>query len=280
VLDIESARRLAVATISSGPTNSMRGAAFLAGLDECAVVDVGGTTADIGIVTRGFPRESGVACDIAGVRTNFRMPDLLSLGIGGGSLVRGSIVGPDSVGHELTERALSFGGHDLTLTDIAVAGGRVDLGDPILTTHLAPAYVRAVLESVAERIAEAVDRMRTSAASIPVVMVGGGSVLIPDVLNGLPDVRRPAHFAVANAVGAAIGQVGGEVDRVFQVADGQRGRVLDEAKQEAVSRAEAAGARSGTVRVVEVDEIPLAYLPGGATRIRVKAVGDLAVTRA
>jgi hypothetical protein len=33
------------------------------------------------------------------------------------------------------------------------------------------------------------------------------------------------------------------------------------------------------VEIVEIDEVPLAYLPGGATRVRVKAVGDLDVSR-
>ena len=66
-----------VATFASGPTNSMRGAAFLSGLEDCAVVDIGGTTADVGVLQHGFPREAAVAVDIGGVRTNFRMPDVL-----------------------------------------------------------------------------------------------------------------------------------------------------------------------------------------------------------
>ena len=58
----------------------MRGAAFLSGLDDCAVVDIGGTTSDVGMLQHGFPREAAVAVEIGGVRTNFRMPDVLSLG--------------------------------------------------------------------------------------------------------------------------------------------------------------------------------------------------------
>ena len=38
----------------------------------------------------------------------------------------------------------------------------------------------------------------------------------------------------------------------------------------------AAGARADTVRIVDVEELPLQYLPGGAVRVRVKAVGELA----
>lgn len=107
------------------------------------------------------------------------------------------------------------------------------------------------------------------------VAVGGGSILLPDEFGGSGPVHRPEHFAVANAIGAAIAQIGGEVDRIFPVEPGQRQAVLDDAKQEAVDRAIASGAKPGSVRVVEVDEVPLAYLPGNATRIRVKAVGDL-----
>lgn len=87
LMDVDFARRYPVATFASGPTNSMRGAALLSGLDTCAVVDVGGTTSDVGVLTHGFPREATTEVDVAGVRTNFRMPDVLSIGIGGGSLV-------------------------------------------------------------------------------------------------------------------------------------------------------------------------------------------------
>ncbi|AHH99987.1 hydantoinase/oxoprolinase N-terminal domain-containing protein [Kutzneria albida] len=275
LMDVSHARAFPVLTFASGPTNSMRGAAYLSGLADCAVIDVGGTTADIGVLAAGFPREAATAADIGGVRTNFRMPDVLPIGIGGGSLVRGTEVGPDSVGYQLTERALVFGGDTLTATDLAVAAGRADIGDRSLVAHLEQSFVDAALERISLRLAESVDRMRISADPLPVVVVGGGSVLVPDALPGLPDLRRPAHHAVANALGAAIAEVGGEVDRVFQVPDGRRTAVLDEARSEAVARAEAAGAKPGTVRVVEVEEVPLAYLPGGATRIKVKAVGEL-----
>jgi N-methylhydantoinase A/oxoprolinase/acetone carboxylase beta subunit len=286
LMDIEYGRRFPAATFASGPTNSMRGAGFLSGVADCAVIDVGGTTTDIGMLVGGFPRETSSTTDVAGIRTNWRMPDVLSLGIGGGSLVRHfsdgerTTVGPDSVGFALTSRALVFGGDTLTLTDVAVAAGLTRVG---LTTALVRRFDRtraeAVLAGAAERIADAVDRMRTSPGSLPVVLVGGGSVVLPGTLPGLPDVRRPAHAEVANAIGAAIAKVGGELDRVVPIADGTRARVLAELKAEAVAQAEAAGARPGSVEIVEVDEVPLAYLPGGATRVRVKAVGDLDLDR-
>ncbi len=107
--------------------------------------------------------------------------------------------------------------------------------------------------------------------------VGGGSVLLERELPGLGTVIRPERFDVANAIGAAIAQVSGEVDRVEAVRDGHRQVFADDARQEAIDRAVAAGARPESVQIVEFDEVPIPYLPGNATRIRVKAVGDLAL---
>ena len=113
VMDAEYTNRYPVATFASGPTNSMRGAAQLSGTSNCAVLDIGGTTSDIGILVGGFPRQASVAVDVAGVRTNFRMPDVHSIGIGGGSVVNVGedvTVGPRSVGYRITDEALVFGG--------------------------------------------------------------------------------------------------------------------------------------------------------------------------
>ncbi|WGW11512.1 hydantoinase/oxoprolinase family protein [Saxibacter everestensis] len=279
LMDIDFARRYPVATFASGPTNSMRGAAVLSGLDTCAVVDVGGTTSDIGVLNQGFPREASGEVSVAGVRTNFRMPDVLSIGIGGGSRVvdAGERVGPDSVGYRLISEALVFGGSTLTATDVAVALGRADIGDKSLVSGVDTATANRAMDLVAEKFADVVERMRTSSDPLPVVAVGGGSILVPDELPGLGTVHRPEHFSVANAIGAAIAQVSGEVDRVYAISEGKRSQVVDEARQEAMDRAVAAGAEPSSVAIVDFDEVPIPYLPGNATRIRAKAVGDLAL---
>jgi hypothetical protein len=108
-----------------------------------------------------------------------------------------------------------------------------------------------------------------------VVVVGGGSVLVNQRPPGASKLIKPDHFAVANAIGAAIAQVGGEIDRVFSLQRHSRDHVLDQATQEAVDRAVAAGAIPASVQVVDVEDVPLTYLPGNATRVRVKVVGDL-----
>ncbi len=271
------ARQYPVLTIASGPTNSMRGAAFLSGLSDAIVVDIGGTTSDVGVLTHGFPREASVAVEVGGVRTNFRMPDVYSVGLGGGSLVDfdAMSVGPRSVGYRLTERALVFGGDTLTTSDIAVASGLVEMGDAAKVAHLDPALVAQALERVQQIVAEAVDRMKTSSEGAPVIIVGGGSVLVSRPVEGASEMVKPDHFEAANAVGAAIAQISGEVDRVYGLEAMTRDQALDDAKREASGRAVAAGADPDSVVIVDVEDVPLAYLPGNATRIRVKAVGDL-----
>ena len=116
------AEKFPVLTFASGPTNSMRGAAFLSGVHDAIVVDIGGTTSDVGSLQKGFPRQATVAVEVGGVRTNFRMPDVFSIGLGGGSLVvetgDGIKVGPTSVGYRIVSEALIFGGTTLTTTDV------------------------------------------------------------------------------------------------------------------------------------------------------------------
>ena len=286
LMSADFARRYPVATFASGPTNSMRGAAFLSGIRDGVVIDVGGTTSDVGVLVHGFPREASTAVSVAGVRTNFRMPDVLSLGLGGGSLVRSGngadgdggdvTVGPDSVGYELTDRALVFGGGELTATDIAAAAGMADIGDRATVSDMDAALVGDAVECMQDMLATAVEQMKTSADPVPVVVVGGGGVLVRDGLAGASETIRPDYFSVASAIGAAIAQVGAETDRVYSMASMTRDEAMAEARLVTSQRAVDAGADAATVEITDIDEIPLTYLPSNAIRIRVKAVGDLA----
>jgi hypothetical protein len=77
-------------------------------------------------------------------------------------------------------------------------------------------------------------------------------------------------------VGAAIAQVSGEVDRIYMLSKMSREEALVDAKRKATDAAVAAGARFDSVTIVDVEDVPLAYIPGNATRVRAKAVGELA----
>ena len=278
LMNADFAAEYPVLTFASGPTNSMRGAAFLSNLKDAIVVDVGGTTTDVGVLQQGFPRVAATAVSIGGVRTNFRMPDTLSIGLGGGSIIQENPikVGPQSVGFELTQKAQVFGGSVLTATDIAVAGGLASVGDQDHVSKIDSTLIKNIIGQIQEMVSVAVDRMKTSASLVPAVIVGGGSILIQDEIEGTSEILKPNHYSVANAIGAAIAQVGGETDRVFSLAEMSRDEALAEAKTEATDRAASAGAQADTIEIVDVEEVPLAYLPGNATRIMVKAVGDLA----
>ncbi|MEW6243747.1 MAG: hydantoinase/oxoprolinase family protein [Bacillota bacterium] len=280
LMSVDYAVRYPILTVACGPTNSIRGAAFLSGYRDALVVDVGGTTTDVGVLANRFPRESSVAVEIGGIRTNFRMPDLISIGLGGGTIVRadgGNIrIGPDSVGYRLTREALVFGGTTLTATDVAVKLGIAAIGDVRRLGSVTSGFAEEAHRQMVKMMEDVIDRMKTSPEPCPVIVVGGGSILVPDKLCGASEVVRPAHFEVANAIGAAIAQVSGEIERVFSLENLGREEALRQAKEMAVQEAIKAGADPSSIEIVEVDDVPLAYLPGNATRIRVKAAGKLA----
>ncbi len=278
LMDASFAEKFPVLTFASGPTNSMRGAAFLSGVSDAIVVDIGGTTSDVGSLHQGFPRQATVAVEVGGVRTNFRMPDVFSIGLGGGSHVvdtdQGLKIGPVSVGYRIKTEALVFGGRTMTTTDISVAAGHADLGDASKVSHLSKDLLERAEAKIHEMLEDCVERSRLSPDPLPVIVVGGGSILVTRSLAGL-EVIKPSHFGVANAVGAAIAQVSGEVDRVYALAELGREKSLEDAKSRAIDAAVAAGASRESIEIVDVEDVPLAYLPGNATRIRVKAVGEL-----
>ncbi len=279
LMNLGYAIRYPVLTIACGPTNSIRGASFLSGKDEAIVLDVGGTTSDIGVIKKGFPRESSLAVEIGGARTSFRMPDLNSIGLGGGTIVHREgddfTIGPDSVGYRITEEALVFGGQTLTLTDIIVRLGRANIGDNSLVSPIDEGFARRVFDRYMEIVVNGIDRMKLSKEPIPLLLVGGGSILIGEDIEGVSRVIRPENFDVANALGATIAQVSGQIERVYSLDQTPREEAMENAKKRAIQEAIQAGADGSTILIVEVDDVPLAYLPGNATRIRVKAVGSL-----
>jgi N-methylhydantoinase A/oxoprolinase/acetone carboxylase beta subunit len=279
LMGLEYALRYPILTIASGPSNSLRGGAFLSNLKDGIVVDVGGTTTDVGVLVGGFPRESAVAVDIGGVRTNFRMPDLISIGLGGGSLVRRSngkmCVGPDSVGYRLEEEAIVFGGKTLTATDIAVAMGRANLGDTKRLAKVTHTVAKQVDRLIRQTIEGCIDRLKLSPAGVPVVLVGGGSILLPDQVEGASEIHRPQNYDVANAIGVAIAPVSAEIDRLFSYTQFSRQEALREAQKMAMEKARLAGADPNSTEIVELEEIAMAYLPEHAVRIKVKAAGPL-----
>ena len=167
-------------------------------------------------------------------------------------------------------------------------------------------------------VEKVVDRIKVSNEELPVILVGGGAVLLDSnkTLHGASKVIEPVCSDVANAVGAALSQISGTVDKVYSVKDYydnqqlefeierikendslnslekeskeakirkayfERARevVLKEAEEIAVSSAVLNGADRKTVNIVEKSDTSLSYIPGNATRIQIKAIGNLRLT--
>ncbi|GJC80850.1 putative D-/L-hydantoinase subunit A [Colletotrichum liriopes] len=290
ILPASAAAKLPIRTFSSGPTNSMRGAAFLTRhleKEAMMVVDIGGTTTDVGLLLgNGFPRQAAAYSEISGVRTNFSYPDVKSIGLGGGSIVRrekdgGLAIGPQSVGYQIRQKALVFGGTVATTTDYTVlADPGVDIGDRSLveTPSLrkdVPEF-KAKVKKMLERI---IDTMKTSPDDIPVVLVGGGAVIAPDALVGASRVIKPEWSGVANAIGAATARVSGVIDSIESTETKSSAEVLKELSQRAVDRAVENGALRESVTIAEIESFPLQYI-ANKTRMIIKAVGDFDFSRA
>lgn len=279
LMGIEYAHNYPILTIACGPTNSIRGASALSKIDSGIVLDIGGTTSDIGIINKGFPRESSMAVEIGGVRTNFRMPDLISIGLGGGTIIKIEAdeikVGPESVGYRINEESRIFGGKTITATDIAVRLGICDIGDRKLVEDIPLEFAKKAHAKIMEMIEVSIDKMKISKDPLPLVLVGGGSIIVSDNIAGVEKLIHPDNFGIANAFGAAISQVSGEVDKLYSLAGMSREEAIEDAVSLAVNEAVKAGAEKDTITIVNKEDIPLAYLPGNSTRIRVKAAGLL-----
>lgn len=81
------ARHRPVETIMSGPAASMIGAMVLSGRRDAIVMDMGGTTTDIGILRDGRPRLEPEGAVIGGVRTRVLAAEISTSGIGGDSRI-------------------------------------------------------------------------------------------------------------------------------------------------------------------------------------------------
>lgn len=269
-ISLKEATEHPILTISAGPTNSFVGASQLTGLQDAIIVDIGGTSTDIGLIKGGSFRRSLNVSSIGGVKLNFPMPDVVSLAIGGGSLIETAPikVGPRSVGREIARRARCFGGAELTLTDIAVAAGHLKIGENQkvgISSQDALPILQHVIQTIEENIA------LLDGADLPVVLVGGGAAVLPYQLLG-ERYLIPENAHVANALGAALSRISGTVDQIVSLTDQES--ALKILRQEAVEVAIAKGATPETIAISDVQIIPYHYVPNNMARVILTAHGN------
>lgn len=243
------------------------------------MVDIGGTTSDVcALLPSGYPRQAAAFSELGGVRTNFPLPDICSIGVGGGSLVRrrddGTVeVGPDSVGRQLETKSLVFGGDQLTATDVVVAGEGKSIGVPEKVQHLTTDLVTKATAEIKKLLEGVVDRMKTSSDPLKVILVGGGSIIAPRELKGVSELIQPPHANCANAVGAAIAKVSATIDTI-RVLDGTTERqVVEDVVEEALEAARSNGAQSPSL--LEQSVIPVPYISTPTVRVLVRVAGRL-----
>ena len=332
ILEEEKALRFPVFSFASGATNSMRGAAFLTGLKDAVVVDIGGTSTDVGVLLKGFAREASSQVKVGGIRTNFRMPDVISIGLGGGSYVTrvqrkgvdDFVIGPQSAGFCIEKEAFVFAqpgeieDRVLTATDVAVASGIVKVGLISNVKHLNKEEMKGAVNKMQDMIRICVDQMRFNDRDLPLILVGGGSIIVDSrcKFEGISEIIRPKYSDVANAIGAALSQISTSKDQVVDlekyidmqemndliacklkesvatseeeksaITESVRKTYLHNARetamQELLELAEketiSSGADPKSVCLVDKDDVGLAYIPGNATRIKLKVAGDLKV---
>ena len=200
------ARELPIALSASGPAAGVIGGARLAelvGESAALTFDMGGTTADIGLVIDGSPqrRFSGEA---AGMPINLPQIDVLCIGSGGGSIARvdqfGSLtVGPASAGAEPGPAAYGLGGKDATVTDAHVVLGNLSaesaLADGVpLDRELAE---RAVTAAVGEPLGLGVEE-----AAVAILRIANANMANALRVMTIARGHDPRRFALV-AIGGA-----------------------------------------------------------------------------
>ena len=274
---IDDALNYPIFSLSSGPTNSMRGAAFLSGIKDGIVIDIGGTSNDIGMLINSFPKESSIAVEFSGIRTNFRMADVLSIPLGGGSIInqKTPYVSNQSLGNRITTDSLSFNGTITTITDIYTNQNKANFIPPNQNFKLSSDVIKSVENEIYSKISIAVDRMKTDSKNIKAIVVGGGSFIIPKKLDGVDLIKFPEFGEVANAIGSSMAQISGYSEKVFSTTDLSRNEIIEISKNEAIENAIKKGAEKKSIEIIDLEEIPLSYLPSNAVTIKTRAIGNI-----
>ncbi|QWT24472.1 hydantoinase/oxoprolinase family protein [Subtercola sp. PAMC28395] len=231
------AKSVALKTYSSGPRGGLEGTRALAeayGLATVLMIDVGGTTTDVGVV-----RDSTIDVDrrgtIKGVDISYEMSNVHSTGVGGSSIIAvhdGVItVGPESVGAAPGPACFGFGGTRATITDVNLLLGVLDPatylnGELALDAERSRAVITATVaeplgisldealirmeETYARRLAGSFAPLIVDAAETTVAAFGGGGPMNACAAARIAGVRHvlvPRLAAVFSAYGISFSDI-------------------------------------------------------------------------
>jgi N-methylhydantoinase A len=271
-------------TVLSGPAGGAVGAAAAArdnGAPEAVCLDMGGTSSDVSVVSRGRARESG-GREVAGRALALPMVDVHTVGAGGGSIAwrdaGGALrVGPQSAGAVPGPACYGRGGTEPTVTDANLLLGHLDPDAPLaggveLDRSAAERAVAALaddlgldLEETAEGILRVANAEMAGAVRVMTVERGldprglallafGGAgpmhgAAVADEL-GMTRVVVPAASGVLSALGMVVSERRVDVvDSVLLSSDALTQASIDDAVRGLVDRARSElGTDEGEVR--------------------------------
>ncbi len=232
------AKSVALKTYSSGPRAGLEGTLALAkayDLKHVLMIDVGGTTTDVGSV-KDFEIAQDRRGSIKGVPISFPMSNVHSNGVGGSSIITVKtgqiIVGPESVGAAPGPACFGFGGQSATITDVNLLLGVLDPatyldGDFALDAERSKAVIlTTVAEPLGIGLEEALVRMEAAyfakiaesfvtviqdPATTTIAAFGGAgpmSACGAARLNNVRTVLIPKLAAVFSAFGISFSDIG------------------------------------------------------------------------
>lgn len=266
------ARKRPIETVLSGPAASITGTLFLSNIKNCTVVDIGGTTTDIACVHDGQVDISNEGALVSNWRTRIRAADINTFGLGGDSYIDYSpcniAVGPNKVTplcriktlhpslyeKMMSERIISYSDDTiqtgLTPTDIFHTEGSFICWDTTLPTLavklLSDKYnctEEEIIDGIILKLCKSLESNIDS--NHPAVIVGAPAKTWAKKLKETLGTEAvvPDHSEVANAVGAAVGEIKEIVEGnirysntiqkyvTFSPAGRKTAQTLDEAKQ-------------------------------------------------
>lgn len=215
------ARTIAGKTYNSGPMAGLLGAQSVArhyGIENLVTLDMGGTSLDVGVIRAGeVPmRAHGRVED---VEISFPLPDLVPLGIGGGSIawLDGSTlrVGPQSAGAQPGPACFGFGGESPTVTDAdfvlgvlrpeSFAGGGMEISVDAARRSFEPIArnLGCTVEQAAERVLETVHTAAGTRLAVELTERG----LAPAAVTALAFGGNGATHSAGIAAAAGIPEV-------------------------------------------------------------------------
>ena len=150
-----------------------------------------------------------------------------------------------------------------------------NIGDAGKVAHISEDLAQKALAAIRELVEESIDVMKVSSEDIDVILVGGGSILLPEKLAGARSVTKPNFFGTANAIGSAISKVSGTYEALIDYNELPREQALEKAKKKPSKWPSTRARKRETVEIIEVEDVPLAYYPGNTCRVKVKSAGEL-----